>query len=137
MKRTLPLLCLQLALSGSVLFGISACASLGTDAGTPSTEDGVRQTLTIGKSTKADVTRRMGDAKVNTFHSGYEVWVYNYKKELPMFVDFIPVVSTVATLVDAATRDRELAILFDRNGIVKKNRLRESESRAERLLVPH
>jgi hypothetical protein len=137
MQRSLPLLCLQLALAGSLVLGMNACASLGKGTARPSTEDGVGQVLTIGKSTRADVTKLMGDAKVNTFRSGYEVWVYNYKAELPAFVDFVPVVSTVATVVDMATRDRELAILFDRDGVVRKYRLREAESRAERLLMPH
>ncbi len=137
MKLSMPFLCLQLALTGSLVLGMSGCASLGLGAAKPLTEEGVRQALTIGKSTKADVTTVMGDAKVNTFRSGYEVWAYNYKAGLPMFMGFLPVVGTFATVVDASTRDRELAILFDKDGIVRKYRLRESESQVERLLVPH
>ena len=137
MKLSIPFLCVQLALAGSLVFGMSGCASLGMGAARPLTEEGTRQALTIGVSTKADVTTVMGDAKVNTFRSGYEVWVYNYKAGLPMFMGFLPVVGTLATVVDASTRDRELAILFDKDGIVRKYRLRESESQVERLLVPH
>lgn len=137
MKLCTPFRRFHLALAASLALGISGCASLGMGAAKPLTENGVRQALTIGASTKADVTRAMGDAKVNTFRSGYEVWIYNYKAGLPMFVGFLPVVGTLATVIDASTRDRELAILFDKDGIVRKYRLREAESRVERLLVPH
>ena len=133
----MPCLCLQLALAGSLVLAMSGCASFGTGAARPLTEEGVRQALTTGASTKADVSTVMGDAKVNTFRSGYEVWVYDYKAGLPMFVGFLPLVGTLASVADASTRDRELAILFDKDGIVRKYRLRESASQVERLLVPH
>ena len=137
MKRCVPFLCLRFALASSLVLGMSGCASLGMGAARPLTEEGIRQVLTVGASNKVDVARVMGDAKVNTFRSGYEVWVYNYKAGVPMFIGFVPVVGALANVVDASTRDRELAILFDKNGIVRKYRLRESESQVERLLAPH
>lgn len=135
MQRRFPIRCLQLALAGGFSLGVAGCASLGMGAAKPLTEEGTRQALTIGVSTKADVTRIMGDAKVNSFASGDAVWVYSYKAGLPMFVGFLPVVGTLASVVDASTRDRELAILFDQEGIVRKYRLREAESQLEQLLA--
>ena len=128
---------LRLALAGTLIVGLSACASLRLDPAKPLTEEGVRQVLTIGSSTKADVSKRMGAANINTFDSGYEVWAYDYKAGVPLFVGFLPVVGTIASVVDASTRERELAILFDKDGIVRKYRLREAPSQAERLLAPH
>ncbi|WP_332878906.1 hypothetical protein [Massilia sp. S19_KUP03_FR1] len=137
MTRSMLFRFIRLALSGSLIFGMSACASLGRDPARPLTHEGVRKVLTIGSSTKADVSKLMGEAKVNTFDSGYEVWAYDYKADVPMFVGFLPVVGTIASVVDASTRDRELAILFDKDGIVRKYQLREAPSQAERLLAPH
>lgn len=126
---------LQLVLICFLLLGMGGCASLGFGTAKPLTVEGSRQALTIGASTKADVTRVLGgDAKVNTFLSGYEVWVYNYKAGLPLFLDFLPVVGTLATAVDIATDDRELAILFDKDGIVRKYRMREADSRLKQAL---
>ena len=128
---------LRLVLAGSLIVCLGACASLGRDPAKPLTEEGGRQVLTIGSSTKTDVSKRMGEAKVNTFDSGYEVWAYDDKADVPMFVGCLPVVGTIASVVDASTRDRELAILFDQGGIVRKYQLREAPSLAERLLGPH
>jgi hypothetical protein len=38
-----------------------------------------KDTISIGKSTKSDVTATLGQAVVIPFDSGYEVWVYREK----------------------------------------------------------
>jgi hypothetical protein len=123
--------CLQWLLVGGFAVGASGCASLGK----PLNSDETRQALTVGTSTKEDVGKVLGKATVNTFRSGYEVWVYSYKAGLPAFVGLIPGVGMLSTAVDAVTHDRELAILFDDKGIVRKYRLRESESQVERIMA--
>lgn len=119
----------RLLLAGALAIGLAGCASA------PAlTEAQSRRALTAGVSTKADVAQVLGDGKVNTFDSGYEVWTYRYKAGLPVFAGFLPVVGTLATLADATTRERELAILFDPSGVVRKYTLREAPSSAERLV---
>jgi hypothetical protein len=119
----------RLLLASTLVVGLAGCASA------PAlTEAQSRQALTAGVSTKADVAQVLGNARVNAFDSGYEVWTYRYKAGLPVFAGFLPVVGTLATLADATTRERELAILFDPSGVVRKYTLREAPSTAERLV---
>lgn len=64
-------------------------------------------TLTIGKSTKADVRAALGAATVIDFDTGYEVWVY---RERPR--------------EDVAPRATELVLLFAPAGILTRSRVR-------------
>jgi hypothetical protein len=124
----------RLAAVAGLAVGLGGCAMLGLYDGAPLTEAATRQALTAGVSTRADVARVLGTAKVNTFDSGYEVWTYRYKAGLPVFAGYLPGVGALASLADATTRERELVILFGPDGFVRKYRLREAPSRAERLV---
>ena len=62
--------------------------------------------ITIGKTSKADVMATLGAATVINFDSGFEVWVYRAKSREP------------------AETKAEFVILFASDGIVKKTRLR-------------
>ena len=62
--------------------------------------------ITIGKSSKADVMTALGAATVINFDSGYEVWVYRAKSREP------------------AEAKAEFVILFAPDGVVRKTRLR-------------
>ena len=62
--------------------------------------------ITIGKSSKADVMTALGSATVINFDSGYEVWVYRAKSREP------------------AEAKAEFVILFAPDGVVRKTRLR-------------
>jgi hypothetical protein len=126
---------IRVALTAGVALGLAACASPGNGAIKTLSEDGARQALSVGKTTKAELVAAMGEASVQTFRNGYAVWVYNYKPGLPTFVGYLPVVGTLANAVDATTGAKELAVLFDRDGVVKKYQLRVAESPVERLLA--
>lgn len=106
-----------------VLLALSGCASL---TARPVSEEGARQALIVGSSTKADAERAFGLARVVAFESGYEVWVYSDKRHVPPAVGLIPLLGPVIAIVGAVEHERELVILFDRNGVVKKYRVRES-----------
>jgi hypothetical protein len=68
-------------------------------------------TVSLGKSTKADVRAALGEAVVIPFDSGYEVWVYREKaREKPQDKEAPP-----------AT---ELVLLFDPSGVATKMRVR-------------
>ena len=62
--------------------------------------------ITAGKSSKADVMAALGPATVINFDSGYEVWVYRAKSREP------------------AEAKAEFVILFGTDRVVKKTRLR-------------
>ena len=55
--------------------------------------------LSVGRSTKADVRAALGEGTVVNFDSGYEVWVYRQPRE-------------------------ELVLLFEPSGILSKTRVR-------------
>lgn len=135
MKNSVMFRCLHLACAGAFILSFAGCASLGAGGSRPLTANGARQALAIGTSTKEDVKQALGSAKVNSFASGYEVWVYDYKSGLPALAGLLPVVGTLATVTDAMTHDRELVILFDPAGKVRKFVMREGESKAEALLA--
>jgi len=66
-----------------------------------------QETLTIGKSTKADVRAALGEAIVVDFDSGYEVWVYRERLR-----------------EKATTPGTEFVLLFDPSGVLAKTRIR-------------
>jgi hypothetical protein len=68
------------------------------------------ESLTIGKSTKADVLAALGKTRSISFESGFEVWAYQTK--------------------DALSGNGELVILFSPAGIVTKTRFRPSANAA-------
>ena len=63
-------------------------------------------TVTVGKTSKADVLASLGLATVINFDSGFEVWVYRARSR------------------ELAEAKAELVILFGMDGVVKKTRLR-------------
>ena len=104
--------CLLLAAS------VAGCAATGNGAVTTLTREDAAHAIVIGKSTRADIERTFGQANVTRFANGYELWLYQvgYAKS----VDAIPYVNLV---VSSADNTRELTILFDRAGVVRKYRL--------------
>jgi hypothetical protein len=97
---------------------VTGCASTGNGAVNSLTQDRAAQTIVIGRSTKADISQAFGTAAVTQFTNGYELWLYQvgYSK----MVDSLPYVNL---LVNSADNKRELSILFDRAGVVKKYQL--------------
>ncbi|WP_154667962.1 hypothetical protein [Pseudoduganella violaceinigra] len=126
---------MQLVFACVFVLGLSGCASLGFGGGKPLTAEDTRRALTIGTSTREDVKEVLGSASVNSFASGYEVWSYDYKVGLPAFAGFLPVLGTLSTITAAVTHERELVILFDPAGKVRKFLMREGESKAEAMLA--
>ena len=95
----------------------AGCAGIGGQARTEKgpgvlkpeamTPQRARDAVTIGKSTKAEVRAALGPAITIPFDSGYEVWVYRWLGS------------------GRTTRgDTELVVLFDKDGVVKKTRVR-------------
>jgi hypothetical protein len=123
MKRNIPIVAISLL---AIL--LSACASTGSQGEKLVSADGTVPFIVIGKTTQTDVEANMGAAKVMRFKTGYQVWVYNYKVELPRIADYVPVVGGVAGLYKKTQDKKELAILFDPSGVVKKYTLREEPS---------
>lgn len=97
---------------------VAGCAATGNGAVTTLTRAGAAQAIVPGTSTRADIARRFGQADVTRFANGYELWLYQVGHA--KIVDGIPYVNLV---VDSADNRRELTILFDRAGVVRKYQL--------------
>ena len=100
--------------------GIAGCAGIGlsdpspqgagsarTPSGQPLAPDAAMDRISIGRSSKADVSSALGSAIVVPFDSGYEVWVYRWHG-----ADRTPRAAT------------ELVVLFAPSGLATKLRLR-------------
>ena len=83
---------------------IAGCAGPGASRFTAIPAAAIREAVTVGKSTKADVIAAFGKTTTVTFDSGFEVWVYQYKGDTPGKNEFV--------------------LLFDPSGVVAKTRLR-------------
>ncbi len=105
----------RISIAGASCFWLVACAGPGifgsSTAAPPFSNPAMSMqsasaSITIGKSSKADVMAALGAATVINFDSGFEVWVYRAKSRGPS---------------DAKA---EFVILFSPDGVAKKTRLR-------------
>ncbi|OEZ61691.1 hypothetical protein DUGA6_21410 [Duganella sp. HH105] len=91
-------------------------------------------TAAVIGTTKADVVRTQGKkGSATRFDNGYEVWTYDDKHAIPELLHWLPVVGDVVSVAEATRSVHELAILFDKDGIVRKYQLREQPSTVAQL----
>lgn len=82
------------------------------------------QWLQPGQTSRSEAEQRLGRGKVLRFESsGWETWHYFYKDGLPKLLDFVPVVGLVTERVDSGSK--ELVLLFDEHGLLRKYALRK------------
>lgn len=113
---------------------LSACAAVAPKIpSAASTHEGLREQLRPGVTTKADVARTLGKGSATNFDNGYEVWIYDDKHAIPELLHWLPVVGDVVSVAEATRSVHELAILFDKDGIVRKYQLREQASTVAQL----
>lgn len=102
---------------------LTACTTTGNGKMKTLTQESNAQEIMLGK-TKAEIASKLGEAHTMQFDNGEEIWVYEYAESIPKFVDFLPVVGLVTSRIEK--KGRELRILFDANGVVRKTLLLES-----------
>ena len=85
------------------------------------------QTLLVpGKTTQADVRQAFGDGAVIHFESGLETWHYAYREGIAKGWDDVPYINLIVARLDRPTK--ELVILFDPAGVLKRWSLQEYRS---------
>ena len=77
----------------------------------------IYQNITVGKTTRLDLDAALGSATVVSFDPGYEVWVYKNQLQTPKVTRLLPMLGEKGT--------REVAVMFDRAGVVRKFRIHE------------
>lgn len=112
---------LSFALAGAVLAG--GCDTLGNGRALASSPQALKEAAVVGRSTREDVQRNLGDANVYRFASGAESWTYRETHGLPRFVQFVPLLSVANALVPP--RVSEVAFLFDPQGVLLRIDRRE------------
>ena len=118
MKGILIVACAALVLSG--------CVTTGNERMKGQTQSSVASKITEGKTTKADVVAAYGDATAVSFtDSGNEIWTYAYTRAVPTPQTFIPIVGLFTAGADTTTNS--LVILFNRDGIVSKYTMSETQ----------
>lgn len=98
------------------LLGFFSCVSTGVkEAAKPD----LTTRLETGKSTRADVSRLLGDPFIVTYGvKGEETWDYYYVTEYPLPVDFIPVMDALGSGFRQTAK--VLTLAYDRKGVLQK-----------------
>lgn len=101
---------------------LSACASIGNGKVTQLDQSQAATLFTPGKTTKADVSKLLGDAKIITFNNGdpNEIWLYQFDQNFSRSLIYLPYVSLFVHAQDF--KGKEFALLFDKDGVLKKYR---------------
>ena len=101
---------------------LAGCAATGNGRIETLTQDRAAGLLVAGATTRDDVRRALGDASVTAFPNGREVWFYRYDDSAARLVKYVPLFGRIAA---TGTQIRELRILFDADGRVRKFRLQD------------
>jgi hypothetical protein len=102
---------------------LTACVSGGNRTIRNVDREAAAHLIQAGISGKADVVRAFGDAKINKFPSGYEVWTYRNTETTPKAGSFVPIVGEMVN--GSNTHVHELVILFNPAGVVTKFRVHD------------
>jgi hypothetical protein len=99
-----------------------ACTSIGNGKVTQLDQSQAAASLTPGKTTKADVSKLLGDAKVITFSNGdpNEIWLYQFDPNFSRALIYLPYVSLFAHAQDF--KGKEFVLLFNKDGVLQKYR---------------
>jgi hypothetical protein len=84
----------------------------------------IKDAVAIGKSTKADVIASLGETRVISFDTGYEVWVYRLANDTPLDTAAPPRIARSASEKAWPQTAAEFVILFGPSGLVAKTRMR-------------
>ena len=114
MRRASRRLALSLVLACGALAG--GCDTLGNGRALSESPQALKDVAIVGRSTKEDVLRNLGEANVYRFANGAESWTYRESHGLPRFVQYVPVLSVANLLIPPKVT--EVAFLFDAQGVL-------------------
>ena len=110
-----------LALACGALAG--GCDTLGNGRAFARSPQAGEDVAVVGRSTREDVLRNLGEANVYRFASGAESWTYRETHGLPRFTQFVPLLSYANLLIPPKVT--EVAFLFDPKGVLLRVDRRE------------
>ncbi|OBV38484.1 hypothetical protein [Janthinobacterium psychrotolerans] len=108
---------LKLAFSCLAAVSMAVCSASEYTVNRAPADGAIYKNITVGKTTRLDLDAALGSATVVKLDPGYEVWVYKNQVQAPSSSRFLPLLDTKGT--------REVAVMFDRAGVVRKFRIHE------------
>lgn len=109
-----------------VASALAGCASTGNEKLKTETEASVSTKIVEGKSTRKEIRELFGAPLKTTFtDSGLELWTYEFTNVSADAVSYIPIVNSFGS--SASGTKKELVLLFDKNGVVQRYSMSESE----------
>jgi hypothetical protein len=104
---------------------LSGCVSNGNETLRKESEASVAQKIVEGKTTKAEIKAMFGSPLKTTFtDGGLEIYSYELSKMTADAINYVPLVGLLGGT--ASGTKKELVILFDDQGLVKKFSMSES-----------
>jgi outer membrane protein assembly factor BamE (lipoprotein component of BamABCDE complex) len=98
-------------------------------------EKSVAARIIEGKTTKQQTQAMYGQPTHTTFtDGGNEIWTYRYAYTTPRAVNLVPIVGIFAGGADVLAK--ELVVMFDKNDVVARFSLRESQQEVARGVGP-
>jgi outer membrane protein assembly factor BamE (lipoprotein component of BamABCDE complex) len=105
---------------------LAGCATSGNEKLKDHTQSSISQRITEGKSTKNEVTAVLGQpTSVSFTDGGNEIWTYKHARATPQAHSFIPILGLISSGADVKTK--ELVLMFNKDGVVTKYTMRETE----------
>lgn len=113
------------ALAAALMLG--GCASSGNQQLKNLNVEEARQFIIEGKTNRSEVEAKYGAADSVSFtDSGLEIWTYRYQEATSHASNYIPIVNIFSSGHDVLTK--EMVILFNKNNIVERLSVRQSNS---------
>lgn len=107
-------------------FALTGCAGTGNDALRAETEQTVSTKIVDGKTQQYEVRTMFGSpAKTEFTDGGLEIWRYEFTKVHGDAVNYVPIVNLFGS--SASGQKKELVVLFDQNGVVKRHSMSVSD----------
>jgi outer membrane protein assembly factor BamE (lipoprotein component of BamABCDE complex) len=104
---------------------VTGCASIGNESLRKESESSVAQKISEGKTSKDEIRSMFGSPISTSFtDSGLEIWKYDLSIMSADAVSYIPVLNLFGT--SSSGTKKELTVLFDEKGIVKRYSMNES-----------
>ncbi|WP_150523428.1 outer membrane protein assembly factor BamE domain-containing protein [Roseibium sediminis] len=116
----------NIILAIAIAAAVGACASKGNESLREETETSVAGKLTEGKTTRSQVQQMFGSPFETSFtDSGDEIWTYQFDKLQADAVNFVPIVNSFGSSYSG--KRKQLVVLFDRNNVVKRYSMTDSD----------
>jgi len=113
-----------------VFLSISGCSSVGNEKLRKETDSSIKAKMTEGRTTKAEVKAIFGaPANVTFTDGGLEIWTYEFARASADAISYIPIVGILSS--SSSGKKKELVVLFDEAGIIKKFTMNESDIKAK------